>query len=290
MTGFGSAVTRSDDAVIQIDIRTLNHKYFTWKFQASPEWYGLEQDVLKRVRQVLRRGDVRCTVRARYHNPGLLSYDLSSPILGEIVQSLKHLAERHGLEHMIELSNILHIPGLFSVWVLSDAVQEKLSEQFLATLDLALEKLIESRSREGMALSEILQREIQEVEQLLSFLENIWESYLKTLQDKWRHRLETWLASFSDETAKSRIISEVALWVQKADAREELDRLLVHVDAMKKALKKPYSGRKLDFLAQEMQREIVTLTNKWADVKHLDKILALRAHIERIREQVQNIE
>ncbi|MCS7312083.1 MAG: DUF1732 domain-containing protein [Acidobacteria bacterium] len=292
MTGYGYVRRESPDAIVEVEVRTVNHRYFAWHFQAPAEWTFLEFPLQKRTLEVIRRGDVKVSVRARYQNPAWLELQLPEPVLQAVLEKLQALLQPWQAlwPTHLNVDGLLRLPGL-SGWTLRvEQVQAALTPVVQEAFESALQEACQFRRQEGARIAAVLDRELGVVVQVLDTLEEVWPEYQSQVRETWRRRIEQWFQTWPAVPESDRLWSEVALSLQKADVREEIDRLRFHVQAFREALLEWPCGRRLDFIVQELHREATTLAAKWQGPVHLDRLLQLKTAIDHLREQVQNVE
>lgn len=291
MTGFATSSFEDDQWSLRIEIRSLNHKYFNWSFQASQEWLPLEPELQKRAQSTVHRGDLRVFVRTRYFNPELFETTVQLGLLRNILEQLAELSDSsHGLSPQIHLDGLLGLPGMVSIGIRNETVRERFREIFLSTFDSTLKDLIRYREVEGLSLWESMRQALDELDALTSEIYQGWDDYMRGLNSRFQNEVLSKFALLEKTTDESRIWSEIALWIQKADAREEIDRLMHHSRVFRQTLEEPKCGKKLEFIAQEMFREAQTLSAKWVGLDYRDHLLRIKTLIDRMREQIQNVE
>ena len=291
MTGFGHAEFEDASWRLRIEIRTLNHRYFNWNFQAPPEWAPLEPELLRRTKTSVARGDVRVTAYTRYFDPDLFAVELRSELLQRILDRLLPLRRTWpNSPPEVHLDGLLRLPGLVTIEVHDREVRERFRDKFFETYDQALGDLVRSREEEGETLCRSLQRDLNALERLLRDLESDWDHYLDIRKEKYVEQVHLRLQDLDTSADEARIASEIALWLQKADAREELDRLIYQLTLFRRTLEQPPCGRKLEFITQEMVRESQTLGAKFSATSPDDRTIRIKTLVDRLRQQVQNIE
>ena len=292
MTGYGAAQYTSERARLDVEIRTLNHKYFAWHFQAPVEWHAMELEFRSMAQDAIRRGDVRVMIRCQYTDPEWLRLELQPALVDALLQPLRDALEKWTRVWPVHINadGLLRIHTLAGVQWNTDAIRAELTEPLRATFARALDQVIATRSAEGQRIAETLERDLASIDDLLNDLETRWPAYLAQLKNIWSTRVHQWLQELQQAPHADRIWTEIALWLQRADAREELDRLKAHVQAFRAAMQTWPCGKRLDFIAQEMHREANTLLAKWQAAEGTERIVELKTRIDRLREQVQNIE
>lgn len=289
MTGFGSAEFEDASWQLSIQIRSLNHRYFDWSLNAPIEWYFMETELRQLTRQAIHRGTVRVYVRVRYYDKDLFVSASYTDILEKLASSLMNLLEKHPRMNL-NLDGLMSIAPLPYLYVDEAKLQSRLAPTFLKTYREALDKLVSARVTEGQNLKAFIIRDLESLEQILHQLQQRWEPMLDTYRERWLENLRNRLQVLPEGMDETRLYQEVAVNLQRMDAREEFDRLMAHISHIKKALNHPPCGRKLDFLVQECLREAHTLSSKIVDPELATLIINMKTLIDRLREQVQNLE
>lgn len=289
MTGFGAGRATVGSEDISVEVRSLNHKFCEVKVRIPREISTLETNVIKRVRGSVARGSVEVTVKRQGSSSGLGTVPLLDLGLAqEYRKILSVLASQCGLEETIRLEDIASQPGVIKLGEPSVDPSSALAA-LDGALNEALRHLVEMRELEGSAIEadlqihwELLKTRTQEIALLAP----------RAVQD---YRLK--LAEKISELTRSipvdsqRIAQEVAYFAERTDVAEEMARLQSHLEQFKNLLSQPEpSGRRLDFLVQEMHREVNTTGSKSQNSEITFRVLELKAELERIREQVQNVE
>lgn len=287
MTGYGQAEKKGATGSIIVEILSKNRKFLETSVYNLPDiFFGLEIEIQKEVQKVIKRGQV--IVRLRMGKEGVLK-DLPSKVL---LQELKHkwveLALELGYEKKeIDLSFILE-QSEFSQS--STAYLEKDRKAVISCLNEALKSIVRMKAQEGKVLQEDFEKRLLLI---LSFLKKI-EKNAKSEPSKYREKLVSRVGDyFSDSVEdRERILKEIVLFSDRVDISEEIVRLKSHVDQFLKLLKSTETvlGKKLDFICQEIFREINTISAKTSDLKSTDLVIQIKSELEKIREQVQNVE
>ncbi len=287
MTGFGSGEARSGGRLVRVEVRSVNHRHLQAKLRLPPEAAHLEADIDALVRRRLTRGAVTLGLQV-VREGGAAAARIDEEVLEAYAQRLRALAPRLGLEGGIVLADLLVLPGVLAAEDgEADAGFDKL---VLKAVRAALAELCAMREREGAALAADLGKHAAEIDRLVRRIAKRMPSVVRRHQETLRKRVRDLLA---DEAAISSadLARELALLADRLDVSEELSRLDAHLAALSGLLEKGGTiGRKLDFLAQEFFREANTVGSKCNDAKVTHTVVDLKTSIERLREQVQNIE
>ena len=282
MTGFGRGQARAEGFLVQADLRSVNHRFLEVRVRGLSELPGLAHRCEERLRGAFTRGALELAVRWELCGevrPRRLNLEAARRLMAELSQLKKELAikEDPGLSHLISLG----------------AFQESLPEEEVLwpplseALDQAIAGVMATREAEGERLAEVLAREAGVLEELLARARREAEASLEKAAARLRARLE----SLEIEADPGRLEQELALWAERADVTEELDRLASHVKRLRQLLEeKGPVGRELEFLAQEIGREAGTLSAKARSVPLGQTALAIRLSAERVREQARNVE
>jgi uncharacterized protein (TIGR00255 family) len=287
MTGFGAGRGSAGGEDVDVEIRSVNHKYCEVKARLPRELSALEHEVAKTVKERLARGGVDVTVR-RATAGGGLAPRVDVALAESYARVYAELQARLGLPGTFTLADILSAEGVLRLE--ERAVSpEAITEALRAALAVALDALVGMRAREGQALARDLATRLDTVESLVG---RVGELSPRAI-DLYRERLEERIAELSRGIAldPARLAQEVALFADRTDVAEEITRLQSHLAQVRALLALPEpAGRKLDFLVQEMHREVNTIGSKSQSAEIATIVVSLKAEIERMREQVQNVE
>ena len=284
MTGFSAGSTELETGSLALDLRAVNHRYLDIQMRVPDELRVLEPALREMITARLARGKVDCRLYfgAGTTRPGRQS--LNSTTLEELARLAAQAAEAFPGAAALRVADVLRWPGVLSESPLDE-------EQTRSTVDRlgrqALDDLVAARAREGARLAAIVGERVGAMRRRLAEVEPLVPQARAAYQEKLAQRLREAIGSADDE----RIRAELAVFGMKTDVDEELTRLATHFDEVERALAKGGAmGKRLDFLAQELNREANTLASKSATQRISDCALELKLLIEQMREQVQNIE
>lgn len=290
MTGFGEAHRRSDGVAVAVEVRTINNRYFKLALKCG-EGYGLlEPEIENVVRQQIRRGTVQVSLRVDRLRGGE-DYRLNPDVLSSYRRQLAELNIQHGLTDEVPLVSLLALPGVVVENPTTPAMAEEEWPLVRETLAAALENLAQMRTDEGRAMAADLRANCRSVAAELDGVAVraplVAESYRSRLSD----RLQAALAEYAVSLEPADLLKEVSIFAERSDISEEVVRLRSHLEQFDSIMELPESsGRKLEFLTQEMFRETNTIGSKANDVEIARHVIEIKASIERIREMIQNIE
>jgi len=288
MTGFGKASRGLGGAMVSVELSSVNHRYLDSSVRLPNEWAALDPVIRECVKKRLARGKISLTVSRKRGAGAAQTLKFDAEVAKQYVQASEALNEMLGTSDALKLNTLAQFEGVFFHEENGQDLEEA-KAVLLETVNEALEHLDEMRTTEGKALAGDLS---QRIGLLRTWLGNI-EERLPALADSFRDRLKTRVQELSEDVGltEDRLAIEVALMAEKGDVTEEVVRLHSHFDYALDMLKADEPvGRKLNFLAQEMQREINTLSAKVRDTEVARIVLDMKSELEKIREQIQNIE
>lgn len=288
MTGFGQAEEKIDQTTISIEIKTVNHRFLDFSFKMPREFLALEDAVKKKIRQYFNRGRIELFINISGDGIRSKSIQVNWDLLNQYLNALEEIKNQKSISGDIEFEDILQLEGIF-IENEEGNVDESLKEKLLTTLEEVLQKVQSMRQEEGKALKKDVLSRIDEVKRLTNELKEHIPAYQEEYRVKIKERIKEHLSEGQQD--ESRIVQEVAILVDKADISEEITRLLSHTEQVQDTLElhQPI-GRKLDFIAQELLRETNTIGSKSNNIQISKIVVALKSEIEKIKEQVQNIE
>ena len=289
MTGFGAAQAESKHGSYRVEVRTVNHRHLLVKSRLPGEFAHLEGDVERGVRRRLVRGAVTVLVNATRH-AGAEAVALDAEVAARYQQQWKRLASSLGLEPTLSPATLLGLPGVVAAREGGAVDQEAEDRQVLKLLDQALEPLVRMRKVEGAALESDLRKHAAACGKIVVRIEKRMPTVVRGHQANLRRRVDELLEG-RGRLEPHDLAREVALLADRLDGAEEISRLKSHLDQLETILAKGGAvGRKLDFLMQEIFREVNTTGSKCSDVKVSHWTVEAKTHVERLREQVQNVE
>jgi len=289
MTGFGRGAATGEDFNVVVEIKTVNNRYLDIHFRLSQELTPLEMNIRKRVGARLSRG--RVDLNINFERTGATTYEINRPLIGGYINALREIQQDFKLAGDIDINTLTRLPGALST------AREGLNELSFAgiegAIDEALDDLERMRESEGAALAEEMRVRVAKIEAEVPVI----ESAAAGLVDTYRQRLQKRIADLIErggqtvELDAGRLAQEVAYLADRSDISEELARLRSHLEQFRAALEAQGEvGKRLDFLLQELNREANTVLSKSTEVSIKDAGLVIKAEVEKLREQVQNVE
>jgi uncharacterized protein (TIGR00255 family) len=287
MTGFGRADGAAEGWSWSVEARSVNGRNLEIRFRGPPGFDALERLAKASGQARLSRGQVTLGVQAKRAEAGAAALTVNEDILARYLQLANQLAEEGATPPSAD--GLLGLRGVLEAPEDDDPEARAAVEAAMAvTIDAALDALKASRDREGAQLLPVIHAFIDRIEALVAGAETEAGAQVEAIRDRFTRRI-TELAPDAPGL-EERIFLEAAALATRADVREELDRLTAHVASARTLLQQPPAGRKLDFLMQEFMREANTLCSKSATTPLTGLGLELKAVIEQLREQVQNVE
>ena len=288
MTGYGRATTRTDAGQITVELRSTNHRYLEIDHRMPNGLTALQGRLTELVRRRIRRGRVESIVAVQQDRGEQQRVTFDARLLQRYVTALQEIKDRFKLKGQVTLDHLLALPHAVSVTE-ERVPAERLWGPLKQTAEAAVEDLVRARTREGGRLVADLRRQLQSIERharaVKQRLPKAMEQQRKRLQERLRELLGTGAARSSSQ------IEQAAALVKDADVHEELVRLESHLAYIRQTLSShELVGKRLDFIAQELMRETNTMGAKVNDAHASQHVVDMKGCIEKIREQVQNLE
>lgn len=291
MTGFGRARREAEGILLEVELRSVNHRFLDVVCKLPPAYASLEQEVVKRVREKLSRGRVEVSINRTESGTGGVRVNFNKELFRAYWQAVGDaLAEAKLKSAAAREQAALQLLSRREVLeTVNDTVEDEAELALLyAALEEGLRSLLEMRRSEGEALSSEILRLLAEFEQSIEQLTRESRETVSVFKEKLAARLEKLAPEVEIDPA--RLAQEVAILADRTDITEELSRLRSHLEQFRLLLAQPGNGRKLDFLIQEMGREVNTCGSKAQNSQVQLHVVDAKAGLEKIREQIQNIE
>ena len=290
MTGFGRAEVTENNRKFTVEIKAVNHRYLEASVKMPKKLTMFEANIRNVMKEYMERGKVDVFVTLEDYNEAAETVKYNSALAHEYMKYIQEMADDFGIQNDVRLSVLARFPDVFTM-----EDMETDEEELWGTLEKAVrgacDNFVKAREKEGENLKSDLIVKLDEMAGYVGFIEEhspeIVTEYRKRLEEK----LRDMLGNLDVKADEGRIVTEVTIYADKICVDEEIVRLKSHVQAMKDELVKGGAcGRKLDFIAQEMNREANTTLSKSGDLSITDKAIELKTVIEKIREQIQNVE
>ena len=287
MTGFGRGVTMTEQFQLTVEIRSVNHRFLEVSTKFPKEWVEAEIHTKKLLSSLLSRGKLDVFVHVKQNEQQAPKIKVNLPTLlaykeaREEVNSILPLTKEWSMQEILAISDALIVES-------AETPNEVILQAVNIAVDEAAQSLISMREREGQQLYEVVKGFRAE---LMQHIEDIRQVSSQAV-DKYRQKLLQRLQEFTtSEVIEDRLLTEIAVFAERVDIAEELDRLTSHVEQLAETLNETVPiGRKLDFLSQEIHREINTIGSKNQSSVASIAVVQAKSTLEKLREQVQNIE
>lgn len=288
MTGYGRAQAVVDGLDVTVEIKSVNHRYFEFSARV-PRTYGFLEEKLKSFLQSkVSRGKIDCFVQIESLDDMQAVVKVNNSLASGYYEALKELSEKYNLSGEISAMDIARYPDVLSVHK-QEADEEKIWNSVSSVLTSAVGNFIAMREKEGAHLREDILSRADTILKKVEFIEERSPQTVKEYNEKLLARMHEVLGDAHVD--EQRILTEAAIYADKIAVSEETVRLRSHVSQLHDMFTSEEAiGRKMDFLVQEMNREANTIGSKAQDVEIARSVLDIKAEIEKIREQVQNIE
>ena len=287
MTGYGKSSLSINLREYQVEIKTVNHKYIDTNIRLPRSISYLEDDVRKLITSKLKRGKVDVLITFENFNKDDNEIKINKELAKMYIDSFKDLAQEENLSTNIDVTEITKLPDV--VIVKSNIDEEQIKTELLQVVENAINNLIEMRQSEGTRISDDILDKISQIEEkneeIFGLSTGLIREYVVKLETRIKEILKT------EELDKSRLMQEIVIYADKCSVEEEVTRLRSHISQLREIIKsKEPTGKKMDFLIQEMNRETNTIGSKANNLEITNRVIDIKTILEDIREQVQNIE
>ena len=294
MTGFGRICREVDGTSYAVEIKTVNNRYLKLSSRIQDWAAFLEDDVEKLLRKNIYRGSVNYNLRCKSVTSEA-TLDIDTNTLDSLLNKLNNLSSQENGsdsgQFKIDIGSLLSLPGIVRPYEPDDSAAEKISKAVLEITNEVIASVKKMRAVEGEAMLADLKDNCQNIERTLKTIASRISVVVNNYQEKLKNRVDMLLASAKLEIDKDSLAREVAIFADRSDIAEEITRLTSHLEQFIKICEnETYAGRKLDFLCQEMLREANTIASKASDAEIARDVVEIKSCIDRIKEQVQNIE
>ena len=288
MTGYGKSEQTIDSLNVTVEIKSVNHRYFEFSARVPREYGFLEEKLKKYCNSLITRGKVECYVSVEDLEERSMEVKVKDTRAAGYFTALQELSERFTLKPDISAVTLSRYPDVITLHKASED-EERIWNAVKTVAETAVSKFIEMRETEGSKLrGDILSRADYIIE-CVEFIEGRSPETVREYNEKLKQRMKELLGDAAVD--EQRLLNEAAIYADKIAVDEETVRLRSHISQLREFMNSSEAiGRKLDFLVQEINREANTIGSKAQDVDIAKKVIAIKAEVEKIREQVQNIE
>ena len=287
MTGYGKSSLSINSRDYQVEIKAVNHKYIDINIKLPRVISYLEDDIRKIVNSKIKRGKIDISILfENYRNEGN-DIRINTELAKMYIQNLKKLADEENISANIEVTEITKFPDVLTIKSNFDEKQIKI--ELIQAVEDALEQLIDMRQNEGNRISQDIFDKILQIEkkneEIFELSTGLIDEYVVKLEARIKEILKT------EELDKSRLMQEVVIYADKCSVEEEITRLRSHIEQLRGLINSDEpSGKKMDFIIQEMNREVNTIGSKANNLEIVNRVVDIKTILEDIREQIQNIE
>ena len=287
MTGYGSGKVQQDGWEVTVDLKTVNHRFLDISMRLPRNLSFLETTVRESVSRKLRRGHVDVFLTVKRTDSSAASVDCDPELAALYTEAAKQLADKTGVQNDLTVSRLMQMEGVLTL------NEKEMDEELVSGIcneaaEIAAEQVVQMREREGTHLKEDLKLHLDAADALRESIRGRAPLVVNEYREKLEGRLKNLL---TDTVEPQRLAQEVAIMADRCAIDEELARLDSHIRQMRKYLEaEGETGKKMDFLIQEMNRETNTIGSKASDAAIAQHVVDLKSEIEKLREQIQNVE
>lgn len=289
MTGYGKSEIENELVDFDVEIRTVNSRYFDLQIRMPSQFNFLEDKIRKEINSKLKRGRVDVYIKSSRRKSLSSNVSIEKDLALDMKNKLEDLIEYIDLDYRLSLRDILINEDIIN-FESNNEVDEEVSKMLLSAIGEASEKVDKMREVEGQSLAKDLEFNLAKLEEIILEVEKRSEEVVYI----YKERLEKNIANILTDTVaidQDRLANEIAFYADKSDINEEIIRLKSHIEQFRKNIESNAPvGKKLDFIVQEMLREFNTIGSKANDLSIIDHIIEGKSLIEKLKEQVQNVE
>ena len=290
MTGYGEAAGEINGVTYTVEIRTVNNRYLKTSTRLPDSVAFLEEDIDKLLRRNLSRGTVNYVLRLKNVSVNVL-FDIDEAALQAYMEKLGRVASSADIKCPIDIGGLLAIPGVLEPILPDEEEAEQVKRVALSVTQEAVEKLKRMRADEGATLAADLDSHCEAIKEDLKQIRARSGVVLQQYEKKLKRRVDELLAEAKLRLDEETLAREVAVFADRSDVSEEITRLASHLEQFAESCQaNTQAGRKLEFISQEMLREANTIASKSCDSEIIHWVVDIKCWIERIKEQVQNVE
>jgi len=289
MTGYGRGSTTGDNFSVAVDLKTVNNRFLDVHLRIGAELSSLEANIKKRISLRLSRGRVDASIT--FERTSEVAYELNRPLIAGYLQALVDMQKDFQVTGEPDINVIARLPG--AMQPTRDGLDSDMVAGIEKAIDDALDDLEQMRAREGSELALEMRSRLDAIEQHVPVIENAAAGLVEAYRTRLQKRIAELIARDGQtiDLDQSRLAQEVAYLADRSDISEEIARLRSHLTQFRELVDSSgETGKRLDFLLQELNREANTVLSKSTDLTIKDAGLAIKAEVEKLREQVQNVE
>lgn len=288
MTGFGRCELLEHDKKINVEIKSVNHRYFDVSIKMPKKFNLFESQIRKILQEYCNRGKIDVYISFEDLSEETYTLSYNHELAKQYVEAISDMAKTFSIAEDLTASQLSRYPDVI-VMEEKELNEEELSRFISKAVHCAAKQLVSAREKEGMQLREDLSGKLEHMSELVAYIQDRSPQIIEEYQNRLMEKVQSFLQE--SDIDENRILAEVTIFADKCCVDEELVRLRSHIDTTRQMLKTGGGiGRNLDFIVQEMNREANTILSKSSDLDISNKGIDLKTEIEKIREQIQNIE
>lgn len=290
MTGYGKYTSETKEGTINVEIRSLNHRYLNFSPSIPQSLFFLEENIKEIIQSYFDRGSIELYITLGSGMNSNKTIHVDFDLIDQYVEKFTQIKDRYLAFDNIPIDLIMQQPEMFSVKEMDDEYGDNLVNHILSSVEQTCMAAKTSREKEGSYIAKDIKKRMRIVKETIILIKNHHQVALDQYRERVHKRVSGYLKEFS-EVDESRVYQEVVLIAEKGDITEEITRLLSHIEHFDSVMDQRHViGRKLDFIIQEMNREVNTIGSKSIDIKISKWAILLKNELDKIREQAQNIE
>ena len=287
MTGYGKSSLSINSREYQVEIKAVNHKYIDINIKMPRIISYLEEDIRKLITSKIKRGKIDISITFDNFSKDGNDIKINTELAKIYIQNLRQLAEEENISSNIEVTEITRMPDVLTIK--SNLDENQIKAELLQVTEEAVNQLINMRQNEGNRISEDILSKITQIEnkkqEILDLSTGLIDEYIVKLETRIKELLKT------EEIDKSRLMQEVVIYADKCSVEEEITRLTSHIAQLRTQIESNEpTGKKMDFIIQEMNRETNTIGSKSNNLEITNRVVDIKTILEDVREQIQNIE
>jgi uncharacterized protein (TIGR00255 family) len=290
MTGYGFAEGRFEDIGCTVELRSVNSRYFNARIKLPETFTFLEQDIENLLKDNISRGTINCTIRLKSASAEAL-FDIDEAAIRKYLEVLGRVSSSLKLEGRIDVTGLLAVPGVIVPADMDPKKIESIKAGVLNIVREAAEQLKKMRTAEGAALAADIEQQCKAIADGLERIRKKSGTVFKDYHKKFQQKVDELLSETGLKLDEATVAREAAVFAERSDISEETARLDSHLQRFRECCREGNNiGRRLDFISQELLREANTIASKASNIEIINEVLEIKCYIDRIKEQVQNIE
>ena len=287
MTGYGKSSLSINSREYQVEIKAVNHKYIDINIRMPRIISYLEEDIRKLIASKIKRGKIDISISFENYSKDGNDIRINTELAKIYIQNLKSLAEEEKISANIEVTEITRFPDVLTIK--SNLDENQIKTELLQAVEDSINQLINMRKNEGERISQDILAKISQIEskkqEIFELSSGLIDEYVVKLETRIKELLKT------EDLDKSRLMQEVVIYADKCSVEEEITRLTSHIEQLRNLINtNEPSGKKMDFIIQEMNRETNTIGSKANNLEITNRVVDIKTLLEDVREQIQNIE